>query len=57
MFCHARTRMSESEQMERDGEEKRAPRDGRERLEEGLGGIEKSANVVHALTIAPPLAG
>ena len=39
-----------------DGQEQRAPRDRGERLEEGLGGVEKSANVVHALTIAPPRA-
>ena len=41
--------------MEGDGEEERAPRDGRDRPEERLGGIQKGANVIHVLTIAPGL--
>ena len=41
--------------MEGDGEEECAPRDGRDGPEERLGRIQKCANVVHVLTIAPPL--
>ena len=46
----------QADHLERDRQEQCAPCHGRERLEEGLGGIEKRANIVHALTIAPPLA-
>src|SRR5918994_7476926 len=38
----------ELDDVEEDPEEERAPADGCERAEEGLGGIEKRADVVHA---------
>ena len=47
----------EPEHLKDDGQRERAPGHGGEGLEERLGSVEKRANVVHGLTIAPALVG